>query len=139
MASDKPHQPDQAAANSSAIAREEKPTTTTEPENARDDARSRQRQAPADSAEPTSTRQQGADRGTPPKPRPLATTAREETEDHIKNTPKKSHLDHRSDRRDASPAHTKKRKKREKKKTLSIKTLKLGESRWRALRAPYER
>ena len=74
-ASGKPTQPDHAAAKVDAAADEEKPATTTAPANDRTDRRSRQRQAPAAKANPTSRRHQGAKSGRGPRG---TTTARDE-------------------------------------------------------------
>ena len=96
-ASGKPTQPDHADAKAEAAADEEKPATTTAPANDRTDRRSRQRQAPAAKANPTSRRHHGADSGDTSEPRET-TSAREPTTENDATTP--PHTPARKTRRD---------------------------------------
>ena len=106
-ASGNPTQPAQAAANAAAAASDENPTTTTTPENERDDARSRQRHAPAHSADPTSRRHHGADSGATSEPRET-TSAREPTTENEAtahtHTPPGRPAEDRSDAPHSAPA-----------------------------------
>ena len=96
-ASGNPTQPDHADAKADAAETDRKPTTTTAPENARQDARTRHRHAPAASAEPTSRRHHGAESGDTSEPRDTTRAREPKTENEATTHP---HTPARKTRRD---------------------------------------